>query len=188
MNAFEPLITHSSPSSRAVVRVAPASEPPPGSVSPNAPSVSPAASRGSHSLLLLLGAEPVDRHRAQRDPGLQGDRHRRVDPGQLLQREAEREVVAAHAAVLLGERAARTGPSRPSCATISYGNSLALVEIADDRGDLLAGELLDGLAQRLVLLAQPEVHHQLSSSCGFDDGEQHCVQRDRSRRRVHAAR
>jgi hypothetical protein len=49
MNAFEPLITHSSPSSRAVVRVAPASEPPPGSVSPNAPSFSPAASAGSHS-------------------------------------------------------------------------------------------------------------------------------------------
>ena len=49
MKAFEPLITHSSPSSRAVVRVAPASEPPPGSVSPNAPSRSPAASAGSHS-------------------------------------------------------------------------------------------------------------------------------------------
>ena len=49
MNAFVPLITHSSPSSRAVVRVAPASEPPPGSVRPNAPSVSPAHSSGSHS-------------------------------------------------------------------------------------------------------------------------------------------
>ena len=49
MNAFEPLITHSSPSSLAVVRVAPASEPPPGSVRPNAPSLVPAASSGSHS-------------------------------------------------------------------------------------------------------------------------------------------
>ena len=48
MNAFDPLITHSPPSRRAVVRVAPASEPPPGSVRPNAPSFSPAARAGSH--------------------------------------------------------------------------------------------------------------------------------------------
>ena len=49
MNALVPLMTHSSPSSTAVVRVAPASVPPPGSVSPKAPSASPEASRGSHS-------------------------------------------------------------------------------------------------------------------------------------------
>ena len=47
MKLFAPLITHSPPSSRAVVRVAPASEPPAGSVSPNAPSAFPVASRGS---------------------------------------------------------------------------------------------------------------------------------------------
>ena len=49
MNALVPSITHSPSSSRAVVRVAPASEPPPGSVSPNAPSAWPLHSRGSHS-------------------------------------------------------------------------------------------------------------------------------------------
>ena len=49
MKALVPLITHSPSSSRAVVRVAPASEPPPGSVSPNAPSASPEQSIGSHS-------------------------------------------------------------------------------------------------------------------------------------------
>ena len=49
MNALVPSITHSPSSSRAVVRVAPASEPPPGSVSPNAPSACPPHSRGSHS-------------------------------------------------------------------------------------------------------------------------------------------
>ena len=48
MNIFEPSITHSPPSSRAVVRVAPASDPAPGSVSPNAASRSPEASAGSH--------------------------------------------------------------------------------------------------------------------------------------------
>ncbi len=51
MKHLLPLITHSSVSgsSRAVVRVAPASEPPSGSVRPNAPRISPAHSRGSHS-------------------------------------------------------------------------------------------------------------------------------------------
>ncbi len=48
MNAFEPSSTHSSPSSRAVVRIALASEPPPGSVSANAPIASPRAIGTSH--------------------------------------------------------------------------------------------------------------------------------------------
>ncbi len=48
MNALLPLTTHSSPSSRAVVRMPPRmSEPPPGSVSPNAASRSPWQSGGS---------------------------------------------------------------------------------------------------------------------------------------------
>ena len=48
MNILEPSITHSPRSSRAVVRVAPASEPAPDSVSPNAASRSPEASGGNH--------------------------------------------------------------------------------------------------------------------------------------------
>jgi hypothetical protein len=49
MNCFAPLITHSPSSSFAVVRTLPASEPASGSVSPNAPSVSPDVSLGIHS-------------------------------------------------------------------------------------------------------------------------------------------
>jgi hypothetical protein len=48
MNALLPLTTHSPSSTRAVVRVAPASEPPPASVRPNAPSLRPAVRSGSH--------------------------------------------------------------------------------------------------------------------------------------------
>ena len=48
MNIFEPSTTHSPSSSRAVVRVAPASEPAFGSVSPNAASLRPDARSGSH--------------------------------------------------------------------------------------------------------------------------------------------
>ena len=49
MNILAPSITHSPSSARAVVRVAPASEPASGSVSPKAARRSPDASRGSHS-------------------------------------------------------------------------------------------------------------------------------------------
>ena len=49
MNIFEPLTTQLPSRSSARVRVAPASEPASGSVSPNAASPCPDASRGSHS-------------------------------------------------------------------------------------------------------------------------------------------
>ena len=48
MNCLRPLMTHSPPSSTAVVRVPPASLPACGSVRPNAPSASPVTSVGSH--------------------------------------------------------------------------------------------------------------------------------------------
>ena len=49
MNCLEPLITQWPSSSCAVVFVAPASVPPPGSVRPNAPSARPLANCGNHS-------------------------------------------------------------------------------------------------------------------------------------------
>ncbi len=49
MNCLAPSITHSPSSSFARVRVAPASEPASGSVSPKAASLRPAHSSGSHS-------------------------------------------------------------------------------------------------------------------------------------------
>jgi hypothetical protein len=105
-------------------------------------------------------AEAVDRHRAERDPGLQRDGDGRVDAGQLLQGEAEGEVVAAHAAVLLRDGQAEQ-PHRAHLRDDLVGELLALVELADDGGDLLAREVLDGGAQRLVLLAEVKIHVQL---------------------------
>ena len=49
MNCFDPSITHSSPSSRAVVRVAPASLPASGSVRPKPASALPAKRSGRYS-------------------------------------------------------------------------------------------------------------------------------------------
>ena len=54
--------------------------------------------------LLLLGAEQVDRLRAERGVRAQRDRHRGVHARELLDRERVGERVAAAAAVLLGER------------------------------------------------------------------------------------
>src|SRR5690606_13951710 len=58
------------------------------------------------ALLLLLRAEPQDRHRAETDAGLERDAERLVDACDLLDREAEGGVVAVRrgAAVALRER------------------------------------------------------------------------------------
>ena len=58
---------------------------------------------GQPLLALLLGAEDVDRVGAEADARLERDRHRLVDPAELLDGHAERGEVAAAAAVLLGE-------------------------------------------------------------------------------------
>src|SRR5580692_6986735 len=93
MKALDPSMTHSSPSSLAVVRIPPGmSDPPPA-----------LAELGEPPGLLLGRAEPVDGHRPECDTGLQRDRHRRVNPGQFVQGEAESEVITAHSAIFLGE-------------------------------------------------------------------------------------
>ena len=153
MNDFAPLRTQESPTWPARVLTAPASEPPPGSVRPKAASRSPAAQLRQPVLLLLVGAEAEHRHRAQADPGLERDGHRRVDPGELLERDAQREVVPVHAAVLARERQAEQAhPAHRGDDRV--GEGVPLVVVPDDRGHLLAGEGLDGLAQILVLGGQ----------------------------------
>ena len=145
MKLFAPLITHSPPSSRAVVRVAPASEPPAGLGEPECAERLSRGEPGKPTRLLRRRPEPGDRHGAQRDGRLQGDRHRGVDAGEFLQRDAEREVVAAHAAVFLGEGQ----PEKAHCAHPPdevVGELAAFVEIADDRCDGGPGEIRDGLA------------------------------------------
>ena len=80
-----------------------------------------------------------------------------VDPGQLLQGQAEREVVAAHAAVLLRE-------GQPEQAHLAHltddlvREGVLLVVLGDGGRDHLAGEFPDALPQRLLLLVEPEVH------------------------------
>ena len=106
MNALLPLMTHSSPSSDRRRAGAAGVGAAAGLGEPERAEHLAGAHVGQPLALLLLGAEPVDRHGAERHRGLQGDGHGRVDPRELLDGEAQREVVAALTAVLLGERQA----------------------------------------------------------------------------------
>ena len=160
MKALLPLMTHSSPSSSARVRGLPASEPPPGSVRPNAGKRLAATQRGQPFLLLLLGAERVDRHRTEADRRLERDRDARVDPGELLDREAEREEVAAHPGVLLRERQAEQ-PHLAHLANDVVRELAGAVGVLRLRRDDVTREVLDALAQRLVLVAQPMIHRSI---------------------------
>ena len=157
MNIFEPLTTQLPSRSSAVVRVLPASEPAPGSVRPNAASFAAGGEVGQPPLLLLLGAEEVDRHRPERRVRRDGDRDGRVDPGQLLDRERVGDGVAAGAAVLLRDRQAHQAELAELGDELVREARLA-VELLGHRRDLLPGELAHGVADELLLLREIEVH------------------------------
>ena len=147
------VMIHCPSRSSARVCVAPASEPAPGSVSPNAASLRPAARSGSHSLLLLLGAEHEDRHRPERRVRRDGDRDGGVDPRQLLDRDRVGERVAAGAAVLLRDRDAHE-PELGHALDDLVREAVLGVELLGDRGDLRLGELAHGAPEQLVLVGQ----------------------------------
>ena len=157
MKIFEPSITHSPSSRRAVVRVAPASEPAFASVSPKAARLRPEARSGSHAPLLLLRAEQVDRQRAERVVRGDGDRDRRVDARQLLDADRVRERVRARTAVLLGDRHAHQ-PEPGELLDDLVREPLLAIELLGHRLDLLDREAPHRLAEELVLRLEVEVH------------------------------
>ena len=107
MNILVPLSTQWSPLRTAVVFIAAASEPLPGSVRPQAPSHSPVASFGQVLLLLGVVAEDPDVAGAQAVVGGHGERERAVVAGDLLDGDRDREGVHRRAAVLLGDQDAQ---------------------------------------------------------------------------------
>ena len=115
---------------------------------------------GQPAAALLGRAEPVDRHGAERDGRLQRYGHRGIDPGQFLQRQAQREVIAAHAAELLREWQPEQALLRHPGDNV-VGELSPFVVSADHRRDNLMGEIGDGLAQRLLLFAEPVADHPL---------------------------
>ncbi len=86
-----------------------------------------------------------------------GDRHGRVDPGQLLDRQRVRDGVAAGPAVLLRDRQAHQ-PELAQFRDELVGEARLAVELLGDRSDPLASELPDGVADELLLLREVEIH------------------------------
>ena len=157
MNCLAPLTTHSPSTSSALVRVAPASEPAPGSVRPKPASARPATRSGSHCSFcssvpkVRIGLMPSPTRR------LEGDAHRLVDPADLLDRDAEAGEVAvlARAAVLLR----RGQADQPELAHLLHHVDREVVVAVPLRGvrrDLGLGELADQRAELLVLGGQLE--------------------------------
>ena len=146
MNCFEPLITHSPPSRRAVVRRRAGIRSRLRLGQPEAGESRAREQVGQQLLLLRVGAEAEDRHRAEAHARLEGDRERLVDPAERLDREAQREVVAALAAELLGERQAEQAELAHLRDDIER-QGLGAVGLVGTRRDDLVGEFADEVGE-----------------------------------------
>ena len=157
MNTFSPLITHSSPSSSARVRVAPASEPASGSVRPKAPSARPATRSGSHRAFCSsvpnrwMGLAPSD-----------------TPASRVMASEASTRAISSIARHRVSEAGPRApvllGEGEPEEAQVAHlphhfdREVMVPVPLGGVRGDLRLGELPDHLAKRHVLRGRVEVH------------------------------
>ncbi len=159
MNCLAPSTTHSPFSRTALVRVAPASEPAPGSVRPKPASALAGDQVRQPGLALLVGAVLEDRVDAEADRGLEGDPDRLVDAADLLDRDAEAGEVAvlAGAAVLLGCGEAEQ-PERAHLAHHVDREVVVAVPLGRVRRDLGRREVADGTAELLVLAGQLKSH------------------------------
>ena len=103
MNIFEPFSTQHAPSLTAVVRIAAASLPEPGSVSPHAASFSPFASGTRYFCFCSSVREHRDVRRAEAVVRGHRQRHARIDARELFDADAVIDRAHAGAAVVLGE-------------------------------------------------------------------------------------
>ena len=115
------------------------------------------AELGQPLVLLVFGAEGEDGIGAEPHAGLQGDGHRRVDPPELFDRDAERGEVRPRSPVLLGERQPEQ-PQLPHGQDRVDREDMVAVPLLGVRRDLPLGEVTDDLAEGLLFVAQVEVH------------------------------
>ena len=122
MKRFEPSRTYSSPSRRAVVRIAAESEPEPASVSAYAASTSPEASIGQAACPLLLAARELEPERAELLDG-EDEPARRADLRDLLDRDEREERPGPRAAGTSSSKRSPKIPCSRKSSTTSHGNS-----------------------------------------------------------------
>ena len=158
MNILEPSITHSPSSARAVVRVAPASEPASGSVRPKAASALARGELRQPLGALLLVAEEHDRHRAERGVRRDGDREGGVDARQLLDAERVGEGVAARRRRRPRRWARRAGPSAAAWRSSASGKRPCASSSSATGADHALGESAHRVAEQAMLVREVEVH------------------------------
>ena len=156
MKVLEPLMTYSSPSRIAVVRMPATSEPTPGSVIPRLPIFSPL--RPGSRYLRFCSSLPSRSDRGQDHVALHGEAHvgaAGAGVAHALGADQRVEVVAALAAVLLRE--AEAEEAELAGALHRRGRPVGVLPLVAVRPQLLADPGLHRLAQVFVLLAEDEV-------------------------------
>ncbi len=161
MKRFEPSRTYSSPSRRAVVRIAALSEPEPDSVSAYAGSHSPRRELRQVLRLLLLGAGELEPERAEL-LHREDERRRRADLPDLLDRDEREERAGAEPAVLLVEEEAEDVVLAEELDDVPR-ELVRLVDLGRARRDPLARELADEIAQLALLVGEDVPGHQKGS-------------------------
>ena len=116
-----------------------------------------AAEQRQPLLLLLVGAERVDRPGGERRVGGDRDRHARVHARELLDHERVGERVGPAAAVLLGVGHAHQA-QLAELGDDLVGEALLPVELLGHRLDLVLREVAREALDRLLLVGQVEVH------------------------------
>ena len=157
MNCFEPLMTHSPPSQARGGPARTGIRSRLGFGEPEARESRAGEQVRQQLVLLRVGAEAEDRHRAEAHARLEGDRERLVDPAERFDREAQREVVAALAAEFLGERQAEQA-ELPHLRDDIERKGLGAVGFVRTRRDDLVGEFADEVGELLLVVGEVVVH------------------------------
>ena len=124
---------------------------------PERPQLSPRHQVRKPSLLLLAGAELIDRRRAEADRRLQRDADTRVRSRDLLNRDAQREEICARAAHVLRKRQPEKAEI-PHLADDVVTETMMPIELLRHRRDHLPRKVATRVTDRLLLRRQCKIH------------------------------
>ena len=186
MKRFEPSRTYSSPSRRAVVRIAAESEPEPDSVSAYARQPLARGELRQVALLLLVAARELEAERAEL-LHREDQRRGRADLPHLLDRDQREERAGAEPAVLLGEEEAEDVVLAKQLDDVPR-ELVRGVDLGGARRDPLTRELADEVAQLALLVVQDVPGHARESIPACGRRPRRCCRRGRARTRRSSSR